>query len=111
MVTAPCHRGTVTHLQVNAAQDTLLAAAKSGHGATLWKYSVSTCRKFYVHVTRDDNVHCSPVSEITDMSFLPAEVRPGSVAMVSLLGGAGQHGRVSRPGPGLLPVDVLRASE
>ena len=56
---------------------------------------MSTCRKFYVHVTRDDNVHCSPVSEITDMSFLPAEVRPGSVAMVSLLGGAGQHGRVS----------------
>ena len=95
VVTAPCHRGTVTHLQINESQDTLLTSAKSGHGAALWKYSISKCKKFYIHLKRDDNVHYSPVSEITDMNFLPQVVRPGSVALISLLGGAGQQGRVS----------------
>ena len=95
VVTAPCHRGTVTHLQINESQDTLLASAKSGHGASLWKYSISKCNKFYIHLKRDANVHYSPVSEITDMNFLPQVVRPGCVALISLLGGAGQHGRVS----------------
>ena len=95
VVGSTCHRGTVSHLLVNEKQDILLASAKSGHGAALWKYTVSKCDKFYVHIKRDENVLFSPVSEITDISFLPQVVRPGSAALISLLGGAGQHGRVS----------------
>lgn len=95
VVGSTCHRGTVSHLLLNEPQNILLASAKSGHGAALWKYTISRCDKFYVHVKRDENVLFSPVSEITDISFLPPVVRPGSAALISLLGGAGQHGRVS----------------
>lgn len=95
MIKTQCHRGTVSHLNLNPSQDLLLASAKSGHGAVLWKYNVSECNKFYIHIKRDDDFTFSPASTISDVTFLPPNVREGSVALISLLGGVGQHGRVS----------------
>ena len=88
VVTATCHRGTVTHLQLNDRQDMLIASANAGEGAALWRYRITRCDKFFIHVKRDENTFFSPHSHITDLNFVPQHVYPGSVALVSQLGSA-----------------------
>ena len=91
LVSTACHRGTVTNLQLTTNQDVLLAAVTSANGANLWKYTINTCKKFYLHIERDTDFMFSPSSEVTDVCL----VRTLEIALMSSLGGPGTPGQVS----------------